>query len=839
MLKLRTGAIVFSLFLSTVLGAGCSGSGDTFQGSDPGAAQSVQTGQLTLRFDDTLPDVAPRLLESATRYQIEVYDGNGDVVASQTVDRTPTDIQEVQVPGVPFGLHQLLVSGLDAEGNRVGFFGQEVEIGFQPTQVLVTTLTPTGQTREVGRVSIQTTGTQSTVASDSVALSGDGRFAAFVTAARLDGGHDTNLHRDVYVRDRVAGTTLRVSFAPDPTGLNPFGDLGANCEQPDVSDSGNQVVFVSRDELYMRSKDTLFVGGIVTTRTSTLRLDPTSIVDGGRTFTIQSIQHPIVSATGRFVTYEAQLFLGGSNFGQHVLLHDRTNRTTEIVSKGIATVQGGLGPAPVSSDGRFVYYTSLTGTGGRGVALRDRQALTTTFVATLPSNPAPGASLATSADGRIVLVADTANVRVVDLDTRTTEVLLASPPLGRAALSRDGRFAVFQSAAAGLVPNDQNGVADVFVVDRATGRRSRVNVAGDGFSVEGGLVADRGPDLSADGSRVGFSSADSLVVPGDTNGVADVFTAGVPRNGLLYVSGGPSIHRVPDAASADGEVATKEINGPDTGLVDALKLVHDAANDRLYVLNLNPAGDEILVFEKASTAGGNVKPSRRIRIQADGGGIASIQDFTIDFQRDLLYAQAQRVVRIPGASTAKGDVAAAAGKFMNARTVFVDSRRNELYVGTDTGATRRIQVLPASTFTSTTPALRTLDTPKRPLGFAFDIGPRGSGGSLVNFANLVTLFDPGLDAGSGLHTFDGNGSNPLRALAFPALRVVNGSTAFGASSVTVGQPGLDRTNGDLYLPVEGRVRIFRGDATGDAAPARLLTLPVGTGLSGLAVDMTR
>ena len=44
------------------------------------------------------------------------------------------------------------------------------------------------------------------------------------------------------------------------------------------------------------------------------------------------------------------------------------------------------------------------------------------------------------------------------------------------AVSSDGRFIAFVSAAANLVTNDKNGLKDVFVRDRKTGRTERVGI---------------------------------------------------------------------------------------------------------------------------------------------------------------------------------------------------------------------------------------------------------------------------------------------------------------------------------------------------------------------------
>lgn len=86
-------------------------------------------------------------------------------------------------------------------------------------------------------------------------------------------------------------------------------------------------------------------------------------------------------------------------------------------------------------------------------------------------------------------------------------------------ISADGRLVAFASVASGLVPGDTNGFADVFVHDRATRVTSRVSVdSAGGQAIWGG----GSPSLSADGRFVAFISISSLV-PADTNLTSDVY----------------------------------------------------------------------------------------------------------------------------------------------------------------------------------------------------------------------------------------------------------------------------------------------------------------------------
>jgi Tol biopolymer transport system component len=82
------------------------------------------------------------------------------------------------------------------------------------------------------------------------------------------------------------------------------------------------------------------------------------------------------------------------------------------------------------------------------------------------------------------------------------------------AISGDGRFVAFVSNAPNLVPGDTNGVRDIFVHDRAIGTNERVSVSSSGAQANG---ASTDPGISADGTTVVFFSAASNLVAGDTN----------------------------------------------------------------------------------------------------------------------------------------------------------------------------------------------------------------------------------------------------------------------------------------------------------------------------------
>ncbi len=91
-----------------------------------------------------------------------------------------------------------------------------------------------------------------------------------------------------------------------------------------------------------------------------------------------------------------------------------------------------------------------------------------------------------------------------------------------ARISDDERYVAFVCTATNLVDRDSNGDPDVFVHDRVTRTTVRVSVRPDGSEIATGVGTSSGLAVAADG--VFFDSTSStLLASGDTNGQADVF----------------------------------------------------------------------------------------------------------------------------------------------------------------------------------------------------------------------------------------------------------------------------------------------------------------------------
>lgn len=97
---------------------------------------------------------------------------------------------------------------------------------------------------------------------------------------------------------------------------------------------------------------------------------------------------------------------------------------------------------------------------------------------------------------------------------RSTRRISTNFNSGEADMSGDGRYVVYRSDASDLVPGDTNGRSDVFIWDQANGSTTRLT---------NGNSDSWGPSISDDGRYIVFTSGASDLVAGDTNGVSDIF----------------------------------------------------------------------------------------------------------------------------------------------------------------------------------------------------------------------------------------------------------------------------------------------------------------------------
>ncbi len=344
-------------------------------------------------------------------------------------------------------------------------------------------------------VSLASGGVQGDQDSELPSVSADGRFVAFASLSDNLVPGDTNGQSDIFVRDRLTGTTERVS----------------------VSSTGRQ--------------------------------------GDANSGLLNGMGSPSISADGRFVVFDSQatnLVKGDTNGASDVFIHDRVTGTTERVSVGPGGGQanGGSVQGTISRDGTRVAFTSSAANLVSGdtnfaddVFVRDLASGTTVRVSVATGgSEGNNSSFEPDLDGNGHLVAfgssasnlvandnnDTVDVFVHDLDTGATQGISVVP--GAAGLvinhgdhgkiSAGGRFVVFDTQASDIFPDPNGLVQDVALFDRATGAYEVLSVNDAG---QPGNDTSSNPSISDDGRFVVFTSSASNLVPDDTNFREDVF----------------------------------------------------------------------------------------------------------------------------------------------------------------------------------------------------------------------------------------------------------------------------------------------------------------------------
>ncbi|MFN0067442.1 MAG: S8 family serine peptidase [Limisphaerales bacterium] len=446
-------------------------------------------------------------------------------------------------------------------------------------------------------------------------LSADGRYLAFVSDATNLVAGDTGGFRDIFFRDLVAGTTVRVSQTPAGAG----GD--DDSVEATLSADGRFVAFSSFAENLAGNVDNDALDVFVWNRdTRAVQLASAHVRAAGRGLDSDS---PSISADGRYVVFASDamsLTSSDPNQVRDIFLRDRQAGTTTMVTRRGGVFSDGPADAPViSADGRLVAFHALASTlvpadanNLWDVYTYDRVAQTYEWVSVTDAGaPADSDSVYTrlSADGRHVAFQSTAgnlgagaanqliHTYVRDRQARTTRLASVRPDGGTVTdadcfvdgLSADGRWVAFVTESRQF-PGPGIASFRPFVFDRLAGYATALAWN------EGGLPGDDNAfftDLPGEGRFASVSSYAANFAPGDGNGELDVLVLdrGTNRADL-------AVRRVDGATNFVGRglvgpAITQRLEGPapvaagaEAGFV--VQLVNQGSAARTFSFRLQP-----------------------------------------------------------------------------------------------------------------------------------------------------------------------------------------------------------------------------------------------------------
>jgi Tol biopolymer transport system component len=398
-------------------------------------------------------------------------------------ERASVDSSEVQ------GASDSSEPSISSDGRYVAFVSNSAGLVAYDTNGVADVFVRDRQTGETTRVSVGTGGTEATGGPSShPSISADGRYVAFQSDASNLVTGDTNARRDVFVHDRVAGTTVRAS-------VNSSGVQGNHTsEHPFISSDGNYVAFHSYADNLVANDTNIMTDVFVRDRVAgtTERVS----VDSAETQASGGSYYPSISSDGSYVAFDSganNLVANDTNGTTDVFVRDRTAGTTKRVSVATGGTQGdGESYMPaISGDGRYIAFPSHA----TNLVANDTNVKCDIFV----YDQTPGTTTRVSVSGA-----------GAQADGHS---YLCS-------ISDNGRYVAFESAAANLVSGDTGDIYDVFVRDRTAGTTRRVSVAPDGTQAND--QSDTAV-ISGDGNYVAFKSFASNLVSDDTNSVPDIF----------------------------------------------------------------------------------------------------------------------------------------------------------------------------------------------------------------------------------------------------------------------------------------------------------------------------
>ncbi|HEX5221085.1 MAG TPA: hypothetical protein VFZ59_16090 [Verrucomicrobiae bacterium] len=429
-----------------------------------------------------------------------------------------------------------------------------------------------------------------------LALSDDGKFVAYQASVSPLGA---GVNSGIILRYSLETELTDLIHTNAPTAI-PVAEETRNL---DLTPDGSVIAFVANSNGVQATTTCVQVWNASSASVTLVSGNLSNLVTTGSLST-----RPVIDATGRYVVFvssAANLVTNSLSGLWHVYVRDLLTATPTLVNattNEMGTSVSASTVATLSANGRLVAFESVDGglvpndhNRSLDVFVRDLDANTNELIsahhATLPSASASGPSLlsefAASADGRFVAFAsevddpamgDTNGYRDVfvrDL-AHGTNLLVSVTPWGMTgngsssepAISGDGRYVAFASAATNLALGDTNGMTDVFVRDLQTGITVLASAKPSGGSANSNAYS---PVLNADGRWLMFRSQARDLVSGNFSSRQNLFLRDMQTTTTWALTTG-GVYA--EAMTPDGRFVA--LSGHDTGVGGDFQYVWDS-----------------------------------------------------------------------------------------------------------------------------------------------------------------------------------------------------------------------------------------------------------------------
>jgi hypothetical protein len=519
---------------------------------------------------------------------------------------------------------------------------------------------PSGSIPNVTALSLPTGGGVPNGDAFGAATSADGRYVAYSSKSTnlVSGQVDTNNDYDIFLTDRVAGTTTLVSHA---AGLATTTGSAGSFSPVGISSDGRFIVYTSSATDLLPSIGTIGQNIFLFDRTTGLNTLVSHVAGSPTAAGNGDSSEPVISKDGNFIAYASgatNLVAGqtDTNNDTDVFLYNRTTDTTTLVSHAAGS--------PTTSGDKFSDQPVIDDNGGV-VAFRSGA----TDLVAGESNVDPGGNDVYRFDA-------TAGTNALVSHTAGTPATTGNDFSQGQSVSGDGRFVAYFSAATDLVGGvtDTNGVPDIFLYDATTQANTLVShtagsplVAATGSAATGGSF---GPMISDDGSSIAYYSDATSQVAGLTTATPldNVFAYNRGSDVTILVShaatsattSGDQASSLP-VISADGQFIAFQSNATD--LVSGQQQTTPGVSN-IFVFSAAAAGANSLASHAPGSATVTGSADSVVPAISDNGSTTVFQSSATNLVSGSTGGVAQIFTTTPVIGDAFGPVASADGRFV-------------------------------------------------------------------------------------------------------------------------------------------------------------------------------
>lgn len=286
------------------------------------------------------------------------------------------------------------------------------------------------------------------------AISGDGRYVAFLSFADNLDPRDEDILPDIFVRDMQKNTLTLVSVSSSGEKANSDSGVAGGLA---ISSDGRYVAFQSYASNLVpddtNEASDIFVRDLVAGKTERVSVSSSGEQANDRSGSLA------ISGDGRFVSFiswASNLVAGDTNGAPDIFVHDRVSGKTERINMGVRnsmTISGVIydtenyAQLSLSHDGRYLAFAS------QATSPVKRSGITTCDFSTMGGGvePCANAFLYDRQSGKLTLLSASAKNQTGSAASYNT------------AISQDGHWVAFASEASNLTPGDTNQQADIYL----------------------------------------------------------------------------------------------------------------------------------------------------------------------------------------------------------------------------------------------------------------------------------------------------------------------------------------------------------------------------------------